>query len=680
MGVFHDTIYGTINNHLPLGVNDGSGTDQDLTLVAGYADAMKWLYAGGVEALAIDTSPGAGLETWTIDSGDAMTIIADGSMSLRSATDVFFGYETTSSPPIATMGSSGTVSRIKVTDNEASAFILQQSTNNYLLVNTLNTGAFLDFGNTATNPIFRWFGSGEMRDSTGSAGAATNVWTSNGPGLAPSWQVGGAGAGDVVGPGSSTDEAIARFNGTTGKIIQNSVVTITDTGDITGATSITVTESAITPALIVNQTSTGAIALFQDSGNTVAEFLDGGTFHITSFGGFNFDGTDFDIDPTGQYTVSMDAGQRVAYEIADALDSSWNISQGANVLLSVDTNTAVDQVRFFQTSADGRIGINVTPTGTLHVVGSSTAEALIVDQTSTGDIFEFRANGLAVMILDDVGNLAFTGQNLNLDPTGDFLLDMDLNERVILTVSDNEEEAFLLRESTNGYLKIDTRTAAQAMSFGNASTNPTYNFLGTSLTSLGGQIKISGGSPGASKILTSDATGLATWETTPTQLATFDANTATFPAVDPAAATSRNENPLLAFVDSDTDEAVIFHGIMGAEYISGTSMTVDIDWVSELAPTPPNDIVIWEVEIERIAPGGEDIDAPDGFAAGQKGTSTANATSGIVTRSSIILTTSKADFVAPKDAYRMRIHRRALTDAADTLVGDAQILRVGISQ
>jgi len=34
--------------------------------------------------------------------------------------------------------------------------------------------------------------------------------------------------GDVVGPSSSTDNAIARFNGTTGKIIQNSGITITD--------------------------------------------------------------------------------------------------------------------------------------------------------------------------------------------------------------------------------------------------------------------------------------------------------------------------------------------------------------------------------------------------------------------------------------------------------------------
>lgn len=46
----------------------------------------------------------------------------------------------------------------------------------------------------------------------------------------------GAGTGDVVGPASATDNAVARFDGTTGKFVQNSAVTIDDTtGRIVGA-------------------------------------------------------------------------------------------------------------------------------------------------------------------------------------------------------------------------------------------------------------------------------------------------------------------------------------------------------------------------------------------------------------------------------------------------------------
>lgn len=46
-----------------------------------------------------------------------------------------------------------------------------------------------------------------------------------------------AGSGDVFGPGSSTDNALARFDGLTGKLIQNSAVTVDDSGNIaTGGT------------------------------------------------------------------------------------------------------------------------------------------------------------------------------------------------------------------------------------------------------------------------------------------------------------------------------------------------------------------------------------------------------------------------------------------------------------
>jgi hypothetical protein len=59
--------------------------------------------------------------------------------------------------------------------------------------------------------------------------SGTGVITNSNPSL----------GGDVVGPASATDNAIARFDTTTGKLIQNSVVTVSDTGAIDGATTIT---------------------------------------------------------------------------------------------------------------------------------------------------------------------------------------------------------------------------------------------------------------------------------------------------------------------------------------------------------------------------------------------------------------------------------------------------------
>lgn len=64
-------------------------------------------------------------------------------------------------------------------------------------------------------------------------------------------------SGLTVGAVSSTDNAIARFDGTTGKTLQNSVVTVSDTGVIAGIASLTVgtTTIATDDKVLVNDTS-----------------------------------------------------------------------------------------------------------------------------------------------------------------------------------------------------------------------------------------------------------------------------------------------------------------------------------------------------------------------------------------------------------------------------------------
>lgn len=61
-------------------------------------------------------------------------------------------------------------------------------------------------------------------------------------------------SGDVAGPASATDNAVVRFDGTTGKLVQNSAVTIADTtGDITGGAynKLTITPPATSATLTI---------------------------------------------------------------------------------------------------------------------------------------------------------------------------------------------------------------------------------------------------------------------------------------------------------------------------------------------------------------------------------------------------------------------------------------------
>jgi hypothetical protein len=97
-------------------------------------------------------------------------------------------------------------------------------------------------GTFAANGIL--YGNGTGAIAATAVGTATHVLTSNGPGVAPTFQAAGGG-GDVSGPASSTDNAVARFDSTTGKLLQNSTVTISDAGAIAAASLTLTTDLAV---------------------------------------------------------------------------------------------------------------------------------------------------------------------------------------------------------------------------------------------------------------------------------------------------------------------------------------------------------------------------------------------------------------------------------------------------
>ena len=71
--------------------------------------------------------------------------------------------------------------------------------------------------------------------------ALTGAGTTTVSGTYPNFTITSADSkvGDVVGPASATDNAIARYDTTTGKLIQNSLVIVDDTGSVTGVNDLT---------------------------------------------------------------------------------------------------------------------------------------------------------------------------------------------------------------------------------------------------------------------------------------------------------------------------------------------------------------------------------------------------------------------------------------------------------
>jgi plastocyanin len=86
------------------------------------------------------------------------------------------------------------------------------------------TGSNLTEYALSTNPYWVPATSDLPADYSGDPAQPTVLYQSGG---------GGAGSGDVVGPSSATDNAVPRFDLATGKLLQNSLVTISDTGAIT---------------------------------------------------------------------------------------------------------------------------------------------------------------------------------------------------------------------------------------------------------------------------------------------------------------------------------------------------------------------------------------------------------------------------------------------------------------
>jgi hypothetical protein len=117
------------------------------------------------------------------------------------------------------------------------------------------------------------------------AGVVGRKWMTEDAGVVRLWYDTGTGwveltiASNVVGPVSATDNAVARFDGTTGKLIQSSAVTIADTG------ATTIAAGSTTPALTVTTTGTSQLRLEYDVSNyVVCNVSSTGAVSLSAFG------------------------------------------------------------------------------------------------------------------------------------------------------------------------------------------------------------------------------------------------------------------------------------------------------------------------------------------------------------------------------------------------------------
>lgn len=235
---------------------------------------------------------------------------------------------------------------------------------------------------------------------------------------------GGSGTGDVVGPSSSTDNALARFDSTTGKIIQNSAATLDDSGILSTASIIVSGTNGAGHINLRHQASdasaTGqSTALFADANGDLKYKNDGDfyTTFVTSSNTANRTYTFLDASYTVAGVAAALTSSRIPYAdsngfLTDTADLNWVNS--TKTLTIAGTSTA---------SSGIFTSLNIQATA--NQSGTAGYKALIVNvtETATGSgsryLADYQIGGATRAYITNKGTMGFSnGIEVGYDPGG----------------------------------------------------------------------------------------------------------------------------------------------------------------------------------------------------------------------------------------------------------------------
>ena len=394
-------------------------------------------------------------------------------------------------------------------------------------------------------------------ERTLAAGSGISI-VDGGAGAAVTISATGGGSGDVVGPSSSTDNAVVRFDLTTGKLIQNSVVTIADTtgnittpgdiaingGDLTttaatmnlvnGATTINLGSTAITRAINIGTNATNVQTINIGTGaaaNIISVGSATGAASLTlqsGTGGINV-GTsnvartiNIGSDPAGtattQQTINIGAKNTSGFNMLHLIDE--DSSNGHEIYILSDNGT--------QASGTSVVEIGTVAAATTIDIGKSTVGVKNVTIGGTG--------GASSLTLDsgtgniDIGTSTASGRTINVG-TGTAYQDINIgnnstaNQVVIyggaplfgvggIYLTGSAGTTYTIGgETGTGTISLGRSTASNTINIGNGTTatgnTQTVN-IAASASGTGLAAITIGNTNGASSLTLNAGTGLTT--------------------------------------------------------------------------------------------------------------------------------------------------------------------------
>lgn len=294
-----------------------------------------------------------------------------------------------------------------------------------------------------------------------------------------------SGAGDVTGPASSTDNAIVRFDGTTGKLLQNSGVLISDTNNITGVGSLTATTltdgtaslsggalTGLTTALTVAQGGSGRAS------HTAYAVLVGGTTTTAAQQSIASVGT------AGQVLTSNGAGALPTMQDASGGVGGSTGATDNRILRSDGTGGSTLQASAASLDDSGNIsGLGTVNSLTLpasNFVGLTDSQTL-TNKTLTAPIIATISNTGTLTLPTSTDTLVgkattdtFTNKTFDANGTGNSISNIDwVNDTI--TGTDGEIPTY---DASGNPAMIAAGTATHVLTSNGAGAAPTFQAAG----------------------------------------------------------------------------------------------------------------------------------------------------------------------------------------------------------
>ncbi|MDO8715221.1 MAG: hypothetical protein Q7J73_00155, partial [Dehalococcoidales bacterium] len=289
----------------------------------------------------------------------------------------------------------------------------------------------------------------------------------------------GATGADVIGIGSANagnltlaTSNIFDLNAATVNIDGSTAVNIGTTADVPFDIDTSTLDIDSSGAITIDSTSTfsidgvGASNVTAASGDLTISTTTSGNIILDTAGSITIAAGDDIVLSDGNSTIGS-AGTRLNTLWADTVDATNLVG----TVVTGSTSSATWTINSDNATADTEDANIAFERGTL------TPNALIT-WDSAGDEFDFNSG------LNLTGTIAATTGLTLTTFTTDIIA--GAGEALTIGLRDNIADALDIQEGANNYINVGTLDVGAAMQFGNATTNPTFGFLGTGAVTIAG--------------------------------------------------------------------------------------------------------------------------------------------------------------------------------------------------